>query len=151
MFKSINERKATGSDRISSKVLKVCNLELCDIFKFLFNESVVCGTIPSIWKTATIIHVPKKDTTKCDERLQASCTNTCHYEMFGENYPEQTTTYSPNSRFLVLKTFPKTLPRFVLILISIQRWQHRARNETKHFVSPHLIGPQLHQHDLASK
>ena len=61
MFKSINERKATGSDRISSKVLKVCNLELCDIFKFLFNESVVYGTIPSIWKTATIIHVPKKD------------------------------------------------------------------------------------------
>ena len=61
MFKSVNERKATGPDRISSKVLKVCNLELCDIFKFLFNESIVCGTIPSIWKTATIIPVPKKD------------------------------------------------------------------------------------------
>ena len=56
--------------------------------------------------------------------------------------------YSPNGRFLVQETFPKTLPRFVLILISLQRWQHRARNETKHFVSPHLIGPQLHQHDL---
>ena len=35
------------------------------------------------------------------------------------------------------------LPRFVLILISLQRWQHRARKETKHFVSPHLIGPQF--------
>ena len=59
--------------------------------------------------------------------------------------------YSPNGRFLVQETYPKTLPRFVLILISLQRWQHRARNETKHFVSLHLIGPQLHQHDLASK
>ena len=59
--------------------------------------------------------------------------------------------YSPNGRFLVQETFPKTLPRFVLILISLQRWQHRARNETKHFVSQHLIGPQLHQHDSASK
>ena len=59
--------------------------------------------------------------------------------------------YSPNGRFLVQETFPKTLPRFVLILISLQRWQHKACNETKHFVSPHLIGPQLHQHDLASK
>ena len=59
--------------------------------------------------------------------------------------------YSPNGRFLVQETFPKTLPWFVLILISLQRWQHRTRNETKHFVSPHLIGPQLHQHDLASK
>ena len=61
MFKSVNERKATGPDRISSKVQKVCNLELCDIFQFLFNESIVCGVIPSIWKTATIIPVPKKD------------------------------------------------------------------------------------------
>ena len=59
--------------------------------------------------------------------------------------------YSPNGRFLVQETFPKTLPRYVLILISLQGWQHRARNENKHFVSPHLIGPQLHQHDLASK
>ena len=53
--------------------------------------------------------------------------------------------YSPNGRFLVQETFHKTLPRFVLILISLQRWQHRAFKETKHFVSPHLIGPQLHQ------
>ena len=51
--------------------------------------------------------------------------------------------YSPNGRFLAQETFPKTLPRFVLILISLQRWQHRVRNETKHFVSPHLIGPQF--------
>ena len=51
--------------------------------------------------------------------------------------------YSPNGRFLVQETFPKTLPRFVLILISLQRWQRRVRNETKHFVSPHLTGPQF--------
>ena len=57
--------------------------------------------------------------------------------------------YSPNGRFLVQETFPKTLPRFVLILISLQRWQHRVRNETKQFVSPHLIGPQFltNQHE----
>ena len=32
---------------------------------------------------------------------------------------------------------------------SLQRWQHRVRNETKHFVSPHLIGPQFlaNQHE----
>ena len=57
--------------------------------------------------------------------------------------------YSPNGRFLVQETFSKTLPRFVLILISLQRWQQRVRNETKHFVSPHLIGPQFlaNQHE----
>ena len=58
-------------------------------------------------------------------------------------------TYSPNGRFLVQETFPKTLSRFALILISLQRWQHRVRNETKQFVSPHLIGPQFlaNQHE----
>ena len=55
-------------------------------------------------------------------------------------------TYTPNSRFLVQETFPKTLPRFVSILITLQRWQYIACKETKPFVSPHLIGPQLHQH-----
>ena len=57
--------------------------------------------------------------------------------------------YFPNGRFLVQKTFPKTLPRFVLILISLQRWQHRVRNEPKHLVSPHLIGRQFlaNQHE----
>ena len=61
----------------------------------------------------------------------------------------QLETYSPNGRFLVQETFPKTLPRFVLILISLQRWQHRLRIETKNFVSPHLIGPQFlaNQHE----
>ena len=68
-----------------------------------------------------------------------------------ENCHVQNYMYSPNGRFLVQETFPKTLPRFVLILISLQRWQHRARNETKHFVSPHLIGPQLHQLDFSVK
>ena len=64
-------------------------------------------------------------------------------------YHTHTQEYSPNGRFLVQETFPKTLPRFVLILISLQRWQHRVRIETKHFVSPHLIGPQFlaNQHE----
>ena len=58
-------------------------------------------------------------------------------------------TYSPIGRFLVRETFPKTLPRFVLILISLQRWQHKVRSETKYFVSLHLIGHQFlaNQHE----
>ena len=67
------------------------------------------------------------------------------------NVREQILKYSPNGRFLVQQALPKTLHWFVLILISLQRWQHRARNETKHFVSPRLIGPQLQPHDLAAK
>ena len=66
--------------------------------------------------------------------------------LFFHNF--HTLNYSPNGRFLVQETFPKTLPRFVLILI-YQRWQHRLRIETKNFVSPHLIGLQFlaNQHE----
>ena len=66
-----------------------------------------------------------------------------------DSHFNQVGNYSPNGRFLVQETFPKTLPRFVLILISLQRWQHRVCNETKHFVSLHMIGPQFlaNQHE----
>ena len=37
-----------------------------------------------------------------------------------------TSSYSPNGRFLVQETFPKTLPRFVLILISLQKWHNKC-------------------------
>ena len=46
--------------------------------------------------------------------------------------PKLSLSYSLKGRFLVQETFPKTLPLFVLILISLRRWQHRARKETKH-------------------
>ena len=62
-----------------------------------------------------------------------------------------------NLRYLLSQRqiLPKTLPRLVLILISLQRWQHRARNETKHFVSLHLVSKQRwldyhNQHESAA-
>ena len=54
--------------------------------------------------------------------------------------------YSPNGRFLLQETFPKTL--FVFILISLQRWQHRAHNENQPFcvdwsISRDLLGADI--------
>ena len=45
--------------------------------------------------------------------------------------------YVLSQRQILGTTFPKTLPLFVLILIYLQRWQHRAHNGTKHL--PHTM------------
>ena len=57
----INERKATGPDGLSGKLLKVCANELSFIFNHLFNMSMSYNQTPTIWKTSKIIPVPKKD------------------------------------------------------------------------------------------
>lgn len=59
VFKQLNERKAAGPDGLSPKLLKTCYMELSDIFHLIFSESLATGTIPSLWKTATVIPVPQ--------------------------------------------------------------------------------------------
>ena len=57
------------------------------------------------------------------------------------------TIYSPNGRFLVQETFPKTLPRFVLILI--YRSTERQRNQA--FCVTAADWSTITLHDSASK
>lgn len=59
-LKSVKAHKASGPDNISSKVLKECSSELAPIFCDLYNMSLETGTVPSLWKTSTIVPVPKK-------------------------------------------------------------------------------------------
>ena len=60
VLKQVNERKSSGLDGLSCKILKVCHMELCDIFTGIFNESLMFGIIYALWKTVTIIPIPKK-------------------------------------------------------------------------------------------
>ena len=62
-FSSLNCNKAPGPDNISARVLKTCADQLAPVFTQLYNESSQTH-IPSIWKTAKIIPVPKKSTPK---------------------------------------------------------------------------------------
>ena len=52
--------KAAGPDGIPARVLKTCAMELTPILHSLFCQSYRTATIPTLWKTATIIPVPKK-------------------------------------------------------------------------------------------
>ena len=59
-LKTVKAHKASGPDHIPCKVLKECSGELAPIFCELYNMSLETGTVPSLWKTATIVPVPKK-------------------------------------------------------------------------------------------
>ena len=52
--------KASGPDKICGNVLRSCFYELAGIFTTLFNLSLRQSNIPTTWKTAEIIPVPKK-------------------------------------------------------------------------------------------
>lgn len=59
-FKSLNSRKACGPDGLSGQLLKVLAEELAPAWTPLFQLSVDSGVIPSSWKKAVIVPVPKK-------------------------------------------------------------------------------------------
>lgn len=62
---TINPRKAAGPDSIPGSVLKDCAEELTDVFTDIFNISLRQAIVPSGFKAATIIPVPKKSSPSC--------------------------------------------------------------------------------------
>ncbi|KAI3358157.1 hypothetical protein L3Q82_003156 [Scortum barcoo] len=62
---AINTRKAAGPDNIPGSVLKDCAEELKDVFTDIFNTSLRQAIVPSGFKAATIIPVPKKSSPSC--------------------------------------------------------------------------------------
>ncbi|KAI7801774.1 putative RNA-directed DNA polymerase from mobile element jockey-like, partial [Triplophysa rosa] len=59
----VNPRKATGPDGVPGKVLKACAKQLSQVFTDIFNFSLVRAVIPSCFKSAIIILIPKKSPT----------------------------------------------------------------------------------------
>ena len=62
---AINTRKATGPDNIPGRALKDCAEELKVVFTDIFNTSLKQAIVPSCFKAATIIPVPKKTAPSC--------------------------------------------------------------------------------------
>ena len=62
---AINTRKATGPDNIPGRALKDCAEELKDVLTDIFNTSLKQAIVPSCFKAATIIPVPKKTAPSC--------------------------------------------------------------------------------------
>ena len=52
-------KENSGPENISCHFLRTCAEELAPMFSKLFKESVDIGIIPNLWKTSTVIPVPK--------------------------------------------------------------------------------------------
>ena len=50
----LNEKKASGPDKIPIKVLKQCSTELAPILTCIFQQSLSTGEIPLDWKHANV-------------------------------------------------------------------------------------------------
>ncbi len=51
--------KVPGPDRITGRLLKNCALELSPVLHLLFKQILQTAIVHMLWKTATIIHIPK--------------------------------------------------------------------------------------------
>ena len=59
-FKCVNPCKAAGLDGIPSLILRACADQLAGVFTDLFNLSLSHSDVPSCFKMASIVPVPKK-------------------------------------------------------------------------------------------
>ncbi|XP_061133637.1 uncharacterized protein LOC133153670 [Syngnathus typhle] len=62
---AVNVRKAAGPDNIPGRALKDCAGELTGVFTDIFNISLQQAIVPSCFKAATIVPVPKKPAPSC--------------------------------------------------------------------------------------
>ena len=60
LINTLNANKATGPDRISSKMLLLCGDTVALPLKIIFNNILTTGVYPDIWKKANVTPVHKK-------------------------------------------------------------------------------------------
>ena len=59
-FKRVNPHKAAGPDGIPSRVLRACTDQLAGVFTDILNRSLSQSVVPTCFKMATVVPVPKK-------------------------------------------------------------------------------------------
>lgn len=59
VFGSTNARKSPGPNNTGGRVLKYYSAQLSGIFCSLFQRSMDTQVVPSLWKTSTVVPLPK--------------------------------------------------------------------------------------------
>ena len=57
----LNEKKASGPDKIPIKVLKQCSNEITPVLTSIFQQSLSTGEVPLDWKQANVVPILKKE------------------------------------------------------------------------------------------
>ena len=60
LIRSLDVNKSHGSDKISVRMLKICDSSIIKPLTIIFNSSLKSGVFPSAWKKANIIPIHKK-------------------------------------------------------------------------------------------
>ena len=60
LFINLKIHKAPGPDGLSAKVLKECSSEIAPILAFIYNGTLVQGTVPDDWRQANVAPIFKK-------------------------------------------------------------------------------------------
>ena len=61
----VNPRKSSGPDGVPGRVLRGCADQLAEVFTSIFNLSLHLSEVPTCFKQATIIPIPKKTSVTC--------------------------------------------------------------------------------------
>ena len=65
----LSNNKATGIDKISSKIIKIAAPVISDSLTLIFNLSITLSCLPDEWKTARVIPLYKND----QQNLPGNC------------------------------------------------------------------------------
>ena len=60
LLDDLDNNKATGPDRIPTRVLKECSSILAHVLAELFQNSIDTGSVPDDWLTANVVGIYKK-------------------------------------------------------------------------------------------
>ena len=61
IIRNLNPNKAHGYDKISIRMLKICDNSICKPLELIFNDRLANGIFPSVWKKGNIVPVHEKN------------------------------------------------------------------------------------------
>ncbi len=64
LLKRVSIRTAPGPDLICGRTLRYCADQLCSVLQYIFQMSFECNQIPGMWKSSTVIPIPKTSNPK---------------------------------------------------------------------------------------
>ena len=74
---SISTFRSHGPDTISNRIIKDYAYELAESVSRIFNISLSSGLVPSMWKDAIIIPVPKSQYATCEDEVRPISLTAC--------------------------------------------------------------------------
>ena len=100
ILSSLSTNKATGSDRISNKILKECAETLCGPLTFIFRLSLQLGIFPDAWKEALISAIFKKLDPSFTKNYRPISLLSCISKVFEKVIFDHTYPYLENNKLL---------------------------------------------------